>query len=119
MYEYVVRRVAKVIDGDTFDFDLDLGFYATLRVRVRLMDIDTWEVYGVNAHELGVPARDAAADWLEERVDLEVLGVRTFKLTPETPVADGSFGRWAGDVLDLRTGEALADFLRAGGFEKA
>ena len=115
MYEYRIINIAKVVDGDTFDFDLDLGFYAHLRVRVRLHGIDTWEMWGKNAHELGVPARDFAANWFNDAVDLRV---RTAKLRPGTPVGDGSFGRWAGEVFDAHTDERLADALRQAGFEK-
>lgn len=115
MYEYRIVDVAKVVDGDTFDLDLDLGFYAKMRVRVRLKGIDTWEMWGSNAHELGIPARDFAQNWLERVVDPRV---RTAKLRPGTPVGDGSFGRWAGEVFDEKTGERLADALREAGFEK-
>lgn len=118
MYEYRVTDVAKVVDGDTFDVDVDLGFYAVLRIRVRLRGIDTWEIYGANAHELGVPARNAAGAWMIVRIGEETLGIRTFKLRPGTPVADGSFGRWEADIYDLDTGEQLADYLRVKGFEK-
>lgn len=118
MYTYKIVRVAKVVDGDTFDFDLDLGFYAIMRVRVRLLGIDTWEMWGRNAHELGVPARDAAAEWMRVRIESGTLRVRTSKLRPGTPVGDGSFGRWAGAVYDEQTDELLADHLRENGFEK-
>lgn len=115
MYEYRVHQVAKVIDGDTFDFDLDVGFYSILRVRVRLHGIDTYEIYGKNTHELGIPARNFASEWMEQRRNL---GVRTFKLNYDSPVADGAFGRWAADVFDIDTGAHLADALREAGFEK-
>ena len=36
-------RVKRVVDGDTLDLDIDLGFHITLRERVRLMGIDTPE----------------------------------------------------------------------------
>ena len=36
-------RVKRVVDGDTLDLDIDLGFRITLRERVRLMGIDTPE----------------------------------------------------------------------------
>ena len=43
MYEYRCR-VIKVIDGDTVDVDIDLGFDIVLRdERVRIMGIDTPE----------------------------------------------------------------------------
>ena len=44
MYEYNVK-VVKVIDGDTVDVDIDLGFGVWLhKERVRLYGIDTLEV---------------------------------------------------------------------------
>lgn len=116
MYDYKVIGVPKVIDGDTLDLDLDLGFYARLRVRIRLDEIDTYEVYGKNAHELGVPARDFAADWLMETLERGALMVKTFKLSPGTPTADGSFGRWLGQVYDADTGDTLAASLALEGF---
>ena len=43
MYEYNVT-VTKVVDGDTVDVDIDLGFGMTYKKqRVRLMGIDTPE----------------------------------------------------------------------------
>ena len=36
-------KVIKIVDGDTIDFDVDLGFNITIRVRGRLMDVDTPE----------------------------------------------------------------------------
>lgn len=36
----------RVIDGDTVDVLIDLGFYSTIRKRVRLLDIDTEELRG-------------------------------------------------------------------------
>ena len=36
-------KVRRVVDGDTLDLDIDLGFRITLRERVRLMGIDTPE----------------------------------------------------------------------------
>ena len=43
MYEYKVK-VVKVIDGDTIDVDIDLGFNTTLtKKRIRLYGIDTPE----------------------------------------------------------------------------
>lgn len=44
MYEYNATMV-KVVDGDTFDFDIDLGFSISHRIRVRLYGVDTPEIY--------------------------------------------------------------------------
>lgn len=43
MFEYYVKKVAKVVDGDTIDVDIDLGFDISFSSRVRLAGIDTPE----------------------------------------------------------------------------
>ena len=43
-YVYRLNAMVKVVDGDTVDLDLDLGFSLTLRQRVR--------IYGIDAPEL-------------------------------------------------------------------
>ena len=42
MYEYKAQLI-RVIDGDTLDCRIDLGFSVFVKKRVRLMGIDTWE----------------------------------------------------------------------------
>lgn len=39
-------KCINVVDGDTIDVDIDLGFYTTIRQRFRLLRINTPEVYG-------------------------------------------------------------------------
>ena len=43
MYEYYVRKVENVVDGDTIDVLIDLGFDILFASRVRLAGIDTPE----------------------------------------------------------------------------
>lgn len=43
MYEYYVRKVEAVVDGDTIDVLIDLGFDILFASRVRLAGIDTPE----------------------------------------------------------------------------
>jgi len=43
MYEYHVKKVINVVDGDTIDVDIDLGFDISFSSRVRLAGIDTPE----------------------------------------------------------------------------
>lgn len=48
MYKYNAK-VLRVIDGDTIDLDIDLGFDVSFKTRVRLVGIDTpekWHPYG-------------------------------------------------------------------------
>ena len=43
MFEYYVNKVTKVVDGDTIDVIIDLGFDISFSSRVRLAGIDTPE----------------------------------------------------------------------------
>ena len=43
MFEYYVKKVTNVVDGDTIDVEIDLGFDISFSSRVRLAGIDTPE----------------------------------------------------------------------------
>jgi micrococcal nuclease len=43
-YVYRIKALVAVIDGDTIDLDLDLGFSLVLRQRVRLYGLDAPEL---------------------------------------------------------------------------
>lgn len=60
MYEYRVKKVLKVVDGDTIDVDIDLGFDISFTSRVRLAGIDTPESRTSDKSEkvLGLEVKD-------------------------------------------------------------
>ena len=87
---YYKAICTNVVDGDTMDFDVDLGFHLTAKIRVRLLDIDTPEIYGKGAkteRELGLKVKDY--------VESILLGKTVILHTEKT----GSFGRWLGSVV--------------------
>lgn len=43
LYFYKVKEVIKIVDGDTVDLGIDLGFDLTVKIRMRLAGIDAWE----------------------------------------------------------------------------
>lgn len=45
-YTYRVVKVLNVVDGDTIDVLLDVGFHTHLTKRLRFLGVDTWEVRG-------------------------------------------------------------------------
>ena len=51
MYEYAIKNVVKIIDGDTIDAEIDLGFSLTKKERIRLAGIDTPETRTKNLEE--------------------------------------------------------------------
>lgn len=56
VYTYRVKEVVKVIDGDTIDVQLDIGFASYLRKRLRFLGVDTYEKRG-EERELGLAAK--------------------------------------------------------------
>ena len=60
MYEYSIKNVVRVIDGDTVDVEIDLGFSLTKKERIRLAGIDTPETRTKNDEEkkLGIDAKE-------------------------------------------------------------
>ena len=68
MFEYYVKKVTKVVDGDTIDVDIDLGFDISFSSRVRLAGIDTPESRTTNKMEkaLGLEAKA----YLKHEIDL-------------------------------------------------
>jgi micrococcal nuclease len=66
MYQYKIKKIKRVIDGDTVDVDIDLGFSITLSHRVRLKGINAAETKTLNLEEKnkGIQARL----WLEKEL---------------------------------------------------
>lgn len=91
MYEYAVKKIVKVVDGDTVDIEIDLGFSLTKKERVRLAGIDTPEsrTRDLAEKELGLRAKDYLKSMLK---NAENLKVRTAK--------DGKYGRMLGWFYD-------------------
>jgi micrococcal nuclease len=60
MYEYYVRKVENVVDGDTIDVLIDLGFDILFQSRVRLAGIDTPEsrTKDLNEKALGIESKE-------------------------------------------------------------
>lgn len=91
-YWFKVRRLERVIDGDTVLLELDLGFYQFGVYNFRLARIDCPERYGRYASEDGLKAMQFTKDWLEQKLHSSLAKVLIY-----TEKAD-SFGRWIGDI---------------------
>lgn len=86
MFQYKAI-ITNVIDGDTFDMDIDLGFNIHIHERVRLLDIDTPEKFGKEKH-LGLIVKQYATN--------NFLGKEVVIKSEKSNVAANtdSFGRW-------------------------
>ena len=107
MYEYAVKEIVKVIDGDTVDVVIDLGFNLSKKERVRLAGIDTPESRTRDAEEkvFGLEAKA----YLTERLEgSEGLIVKTEK--------DGKYGRMLGWFYSPRSEDSINNELVESGY---
>ena len=79
MYEYFVKEVKNVVDGDTIDVIIDLGFDILFASRVRLAGIDTPESRTTDKAEkaLGIEAKEYLKKNLK---DAKSVVIRTEKM---------------------------------------
>ncbi len=117
LYTYVCR-VVRVIDGDTVDVIVDLGFGIAMGqyapVRLRLADIDAPEM----RTEEGQAAKDFADFWLTSSCPAACDGtsgcgpflLRTVKSKRATDTRD-SFGRYLAQVAPIDGGQTLNEAL--------
>ena len=92
MYEYRVKKVTNVVDGDTIDVDIDLGFDISYSQRVRLAGIDTPESRTSDKVEkvLGLEAKEYLKYKLK---DAKLVVIKT-----ELPDSSEKYGRILGWV---------------------
>jgi len=76
--------VINVVDGDTVDINIDLGFYIFTTLRFRLDFIDAHEIRGATEEEEALGREEA--DYLEKLV----LGKEVQLFSSKT----GKYGRW-------------------------
>ena len=106
MYEYKCK-ILKVVDGDTVDVDLDLGFGVWLRdERVRIMGIDTPESRTSDKIEkiFGQAAKDRLISLLGDEAVLDTM------INKNGENMKGKFGRILGNFRTIN-GEHCADVL--------
>jgi micrococcal nuclease len=100
MFEYRVAGVVKVVDGDTVDLIIDLGFRMTMTDRFRL--------YGINAPESNRKASRVAGKAATEWLKLKLLGRKLRIHTIKVKKGDkrGKYGRWLAIIFrEIEDGE--------------
>ena len=103
MEPFVYRvTVVKVVDGDTLDVDIDLGFSMTLvGQRLRLLGVNTPEIKGPT-REAGMRAKAFTRAWFDSHTNIMI---RSRKREPGHAEKD-AFGRYLVEVYgDNEKGE--------------
>jgi micrococcal nuclease len=90
MYEYRVKKLTGVVDGDTIDVEIDLGFNVSYAQRVRLAGIDTPESRTTDKAEkvLGLESK--------EYLKLKLKDAKLIVIKTEKPDSSEKYGRILG-----------------------
>ena len=92
-YIYRIKSVLKVVDGDTIDASIDLGFDISLSKRIRLAGIDAPESRTTNLKEkaLGLESKE----WLKKTLE----GAKDIIIKTEKPDSTEKYGRIIGHLF--------------------
>ena len=92
-YIYRIKSVLKVVDGDTIDADIDLGFDISLTKRIRLAGVDTPESRTTDLKEkaMGLESKE----WLKKKLE----GAKDIIIKTELPDSTEKYGRIIGHLF--------------------
>ena len=93
-YNFRVIEINRVLDGDTIDVTIDLGFDLYKKERVRIAGVDTPEKRTRDLEEkaLGIDA----TNWLKEKLEGAVAGDDDLVIRTELVGGVGKYGRLLG-----------------------
>ena len=93
-YNFRVTEIKKVLDGDTIDVIIDLGFDLAKTERVRIAGVDTPEKRTRNLEEkaLGIDA----TEWLKDKLEGAIDGDDDLVIRTELVGGVGKYGRLLG-----------------------
>ena len=93
-YNFRVTEINRVLDGDTIDVTIDLGFDLYKKERVRVAGVDTPEKRTRNLEEkaLGIEA----TNWLKEKLEGAINGDDELSVRTELVGGVGKYGRLLG-----------------------
>ena len=93
-YNFRVTKINRVVDGDTIDVTIDLGFDLYKKERVRVAGVDTPEKRTKNLEEKAL-GLDATA-WLKEKLEETIKGDEELTVRTELHGGVGKYGRLLG-----------------------
>lgn len=100
-------KLIRVIDGDTVDLLIDLGWSTSIKERVRLLGLDTPEIRGPE-RESGLEFKEFVEDWFNYHGAYDSGEV----ILESVEYERDKYGRTLGEIYSLG-GESLNERLRA------
>jgi len=98
LYKAVIERV---VDGDTYDATIDLGFRMYSKLRLRLKDVDTPETWRPTTEAEAQHGAQATA-FVKDKIEGKQILIRSHKA--------GIYNRWEADII-LSDGSDLGQLL--------
>jgi len=93
-YNFRVTEIVKVLDGDTIDVIIDLGFDLYKKERVRIAGVDTPEKRTRDLEEKALG--EDATNWLKEKLEGAISGEDDLVIRTELVGGMGKYGRLLG-----------------------
>ena len=105
-FKYRVSSIEKIVDGDTVDVNIDLGFDVCTKQRVRLLGIDTPESRTSDKEEkkYGLLSKQKLKEWCLKAVASDKDDIDIELRCPEAD-SRGKFGRVLGEVWVSEDGQ--------------
>ena len=109
-YIYRIKQITKVVDGDTIDADIDLGFDISLTKRIRLAGVDTPEsrTSDTNEKKYGLESKE----WLKHKVE----SAKNILIKTELPDSTEKYGRIIGHLFVNDQESSLNDQMITEGY---
>ena len=93
-YNFRVVKINRVVDGDTIDVTIDLGFDLTKKERVRIAGVDTPEKRTRDKEEKALGSD--ATNWMKEKLNDALKGDDNLVIRTELVGGVGKYGRLLG-----------------------
>lgn len=104
-------QLLKVIDGDTLRLLIDKGMRDRSEESIRLLNIDTPELFSGDARDQGAAARQFVVDWCMVHQHANPWPLRIYTEKDRT-----TFNRYLAQVLCATCGSDLVEKLKAAGY---
>ena len=109
-YIYRIKEIHKIVDGDTIDASIDLGFSISLEKRIRLAGVDTPESRTTDLKEkaMGLESKE----WLKKKLE----GAKDIIIKTELPDSTEKYGRIIGHLFINGEATSLNNQMIAEGY---
>ena len=109
-YIYRIKQITRVVDGDTIDASIDLGFDIALEKRIRLAGVDTPESRTSDANEkkYGLESKE----WLKHHIE----NAKNILIKTELPDSTEKYGRIIGHLFINDQDASLNDQMVTEGY---